>query len=225
MKTFTLIAFAAAGLLAAAPLAHAQEGETTGTVSGEASASVGTETPANASVAVSSSDAPGKLGFGATLILSGVGGVEAQYHVSDKLMVGGLILLDNFSPDMGDSTTTFGIAASGFLNLIDKSWADLYGGVRLGFLSGSFSAGGFSADATTIMIELPLRIEIPLHRRFALHFETGIALDFLTISPGAGAPDQSATFFTLGARGASPLGLSAGGGGDIFATGGFTIYL
>jgi hypothetical protein len=222
MKNSTIVALLGAGLLAAAPLAYAQEGEATGTVSGEASAS--TETPATASVSVTSSDAPGKLGFGATLILSGIGGVEAQYHMSDKLMIGGVILLDNFSPDMGDSTTTFGIAASGFLNLVDRSWADLYGGVRLGFLSGSFSTGGFSADASTIMIELPLRIEIPLHRRFALHFETGIALDFLTISPGGGAPDQSATFFTLGARGASPLGLGAGGG-DIFATGGFTIYL
>jgi hypothetical protein len=225
MKNFSIVATAALGLLVAAPLAYAQdgEGETTDSVSGEASATVGTETPATTSVAVTSSDAPGKLGFGATLTLSGVGGVEVQYHMSDKLMIGGVILLDSFSPGGdADSSTTFGIAASGFFNLIDKSWADLYGGARLGYLSGSTSVGMFSADSSAILIELPLRIEIPLHRRFALHFETGLAIDLLTVSGGGG--DASGTFFTLGARAGSPLGVSSGGG-DIFPTGGFPIFL
>ena len=223
MTNLSRIVLSVGLLLLVTRVASAQEGEDTGTVSGTAEVSATGDASLTPPPAPPPAGSPGKLGIGGTIVLSGVGGLEGVYHVSDKLMVGGALTFASFSPDMGDGTTSVGLFVEGFYNLFDKSWADLYAGARLGYLSGSAGGGAAAVDASAIVIEIPLRIEIQLHRRLSLHFETGLAIDLVSVD-GAGG-DTSVTVFALGAHAGSPLNVASSGGGDIFATGGFTFYL
>jgi hypothetical protein len=211
-KNLFVVALASAGLLVAAPAAFAQEGEGSAEVNASATGEVNANASANVTTPAPAAGEPGKLGVGGAITLSGLAGLEITYHMSDKLMLNGLIGFANFSPDGdADSTTLIGFAASAFYSLFDHAWADLYFGGRLGFVSDSGRGGG---DLTNFLIELPLRIEIQLHRRLSLHFETGLAIDFISVDPGMGADSRSTTL----------IGLGALAGGDVFATGGFTIH-
>jgi hypothetical protein len=224
MKNFMTIVVTTAVLLGGGAMARAQD-EGTGEVSGEASAEVNANAEANAnvntnvaaegSVAGGPGEPNGPLGVGAAITLTGIGGLEVTYHLNPKLMLNGMLEFVTFSQDNEPSVTTIGLAASAFFNLFDQGWVDLYAGGRLGYLSSTTSqdVGGMTFEQTSseFDIDLPLRIQIQLHRRVAIHFETGIGFQFQSDeAPGGGTASQ--TVITIGAT-------------QLFATGGFTIYL
>jgi len=219
MKNSMTMVVMIAALLGTGAVAGAQEGEGSGEVTGEASASGevsptgDTRTPVAAELSSGEGAPKGQLGVGAALILSGVGGLEVTYHLNEKMMLNGMLLFVSISPDMGPSTTLFGLGGSFFYNLFDKGMADLFIGGRLAYTSNKQSQdlGGMTVSSTKsdFDIEVPLRIQLQLHRRLAVHFESGIAMQLSSEDMGNITANQ--TTIVVGAT-------------NLFATGGFTIY-
>jgi hypothetical protein len=208
MKTFTI----AIALLLAAPLAHAQDDNATGSSGHDPNAApklhtIEIEGAPPAGAQATRHDHTFGVGFSQTP--SGLTGVEAEYYLGGPLVLDGTLGFDVFSPKNGGTTTVIGIGAAVFYRW--KVWDDvaLMVGGRLEFEhlsvgdSGTLAKPQISyggADATQINIEVPLRAQIYFASFLAVHCEVAAVLALATDDGGGILGSQSVpkgTYFSI----------------------------
>jgi hypothetical protein len=204
-KTFIAIALVAL----AVGTAQAQPEEFGADLDEEGSFGIDEEAEEEADVAPAEEGAvanDGTFGWGVARALSGFVGPEIEYHIDRKLMITGMFGLVHSSPEMGDSSTSFALAAAGFYRVSGFRPVELYLGGRLVLGNGN--------DATQVNIEVPARIQFYLSNLLALHVETGLVI---AIIPENGA--------VLGPRPGTANGTAiALGAGAPFGAAGVTVY-
>jgi hypothetical protein len=187
MKT-TLFAFA---LLLATPVVALAQEEDDHAVGSEQNRSKGTEpgplrmAEAETPVAGQGADKTFGIGFGQTV--GGVTGLEVEYYLSNIMLNAHFGFLF-FSPDGGDSASSFAFAAGGFYRwrVWDNVAVMLGGRLGIGHVSAP-DAGELGAkpqvyasgDTTQINIEVPLRAQIYFADILAVHAEVGPVLSIV----------------------------------------------
>ena len=113
----------------------------------------------------------GTLGLGFSTTTNNFSGVEAEYWLSESLVVSALARLLILSGDNGD-LTSFGLGGGALFVLKARGKAALLAGGR--FLFGYASIG--DASSTSIALEVPLRLQMALHSNISAHVEGGAAI-------------------------------------------------
>lgn len=202
MKTTLTLAAALAALALWLPTASAQDDDDD--IFDPAAGTAGDGDSATAEASVSTS----MLGIGFSVTTGGVGALEAEYWIGDKLAISALGRIQFISPDPGDSIFRIQVGFGGLLVLKQNGPAMLMGGGR--FLLG-FDSGGDADSTTSIALEAPLRLQAKVAKKISLHVEAGVAIG---IGDGSALGGGANNDFTL------QIGTS-----NVFGGVGMTVYL
>lgn len=136
-------------------------------------------------------DMTGRFGIGGSTTLGGTNGLTGIYQLSRTLTVDGTFGFNIVDGDMG-----WRLAGHGLLNFADFDNANLLlgGGLNINSTPNLDHTIGMSVD-------LPIRPQLFINDRIAVHTEVGLNIDFMQPGNDVGTTDhESETTFSLDAQ-------------------------
>lgn len=153
----------------------------------------------------------GVWGVGAVQTPSGMRGIEVEYYLN-RIMISIVVGFQQYSPDEGESVTSYAVGAGGFYELLTGTDTALLVGGRI--VAGHASVA--KVKSTQFNVEVPARLQWHFSKRLAIHFETGLVVakipensEVVGVAPGLGRGEGVAVSF---------------GGASLLGNAGFTLY-